>query len=149
MTGVRVQLRPTVAADLPHVIGESLPFRIRALTAYIPRDPSRTIACANDASVKRDLDDGSRDQVLGIGGLAYMPNGVIGAFVQMTAEGRKYPVAIHRAGVAAMRMIRESGERRVVALADELVPGAERWLDRLGFRPVTVDGLTAYIWEAE
>lgn len=120
----RVTLRPTVASDLPHVIGEPLPFRIKAITAHIG------------------------DQVLGVGGLGYLPNGVVGAFVAMSAEGRKYPVAIHRAGVAAMRMIRQSGEQRVVAIADELVPGAERWLARLGFRPVTVDGLTAYVWEA-
>lgn len=123
---MRVQLRPTVAADLPHVIGnQPLPFRIKALTAHIG------------------------DQVLGVGGLGYMPNGIVGAFVAMNEEGRKYPAAIHRAGLAAMRMIRESGEPRVVAIADALVPGAERWLERLGFRLVTVDGLTAYVWQAE
>lgn len=121
---IRVSLRPTVAADLPHVIGEPLPFRIRALTAHIG------------------------DQVLGVGGLGYLPSGVVGAFVAMNAEGRRYPTAIHRAGLAAMRMIRESGEQRVVALADEFVPGAARWLERLGFRPVTVDGQIAFVWEA-
>lgn len=120
---IRVALRPTVAQDLPHVIREPLPFRIRAITAHVG------------------------DQVLGVGGLGYLPNGVVGAFVAMNAEGRKYPTAIHRAGRAAMRMIRESGEQRVVALADELVPGAARWLERLGFEAVTVDGVTAYVWE--
>ena len=120
----RVALRPTVAADLPHVIGEPLPFRIKAITAHIG------------------------DQVLGVGGLGYLPDGTVGAFVAMNAEGRKYPVAIHRAGLAAMRMIRESGEQRVVALADELVPGAVRWLERLGFKAVTVGGVTAHVWEA-
>ncbi len=120
---VRVALRPTVASDLPHVIGEPLPFRIRAITAHIG------------------------DQVLGVGGLGYLPNGVVGAFVAMNAEGRRYPAAIHRAGLAAMRMIRQSGERRVVAIADEFVPGAARWLERLGFEAVTIDGLTAYVWE--
>lgn len=121
---IRVALRPTIASDLPHVIGEPLPFRIRAITAHIG------------------------DQVLGVGGLGYLPNGIVGAFVAMNAEGRKYPTAIHRAGLAAMRMIRASGEQRVVAIADEFVPGASRWLERLGFRPVAVDGLTAYVWEA-
>ncbi|MGY4295370.1 hypothetical protein ACVWXN_003465 [Bradyrhizobium sp. i1.4.4] len=121
---VRVALRPTVASDLPHVIGEPLPFRIKAITAHVG------------------------DQVLGVGGLGYLPNGVVGAFVAMNAEGRKYPAAIHRAGLAAMRMIRDSGEPRVVAIADELVPGAQRWLARLGFRPVVVGGVTAYVWEA-
>lgn len=122
---VRVLLRPTVASDLPHVIGQPLPFRIKAITAHIG------------------------DQVLGVGGLGYLPNGVVGAFVAMNEEGRKYPVAIHRAGLAAMAMIRASGERRVVAIADLLIPSAERWLERLGFEAVTVDGITAYIWQAE
>ncbi len=107
-----------------HLIGEPLPFRIRALTAHVG------------------------DQVLGIGGLGYLPDGVVGAFVVMSEEGRKYPVAIHRAGLAAMEMIRASGERRVIALADHFVPAAERWLERLGFEAVTVDGVTAYVWQA-
>jgi hypothetical protein len=121
----RVLLRSTVPADLPHVMNQPLPFRIKAITAHIG------------------------DQVLGVGGLGYLPNGIVGAFVVMNAEGRKYPVAIHRAGLAAMRMIRESGEPRVVAIADHLVPSAERWLARLGFEAVTVDGVTAYIWQAK
>jgi hypothetical protein len=120
----RVAFRPTVPADLPHVISEPLPFRIRAITAHIG------------------------DRVLGIGGLGYFPNGIVGAFVAMNDEGRKYPVAIHRAGLAAMDMIRASGERRVVALADQFVPAAARWLERLGFEAVTVDGVTAYVWQA-
>jgi len=135
----RVLLRPTVAADLPHVIGESLPFRIKALTAYLPADPSRT-----------PLVDGSGgDRVLGVGGLCYMPGDIVGAFVAMTDEGRKYPAAIHRAGLAAMKMIRASGEPRVIAIADEMIPGSERWLARLGFKPVTSAGVTAYVWSAQ
>jgi hypothetical protein len=121
---IRVALRPAVAADLQYIIGEPLPFRIKALTAHID------------------------ERVLGVGGLGYLPNGIVGAFVGMTEEGRRYPVAIHRAGLAAMKMIRESGEPRVVALADHLIPSAERWLERLGFEAVTVDGITAYVWQA-
>lgn len=128
MSGLRVTLRPTVPADLQHVLDKPLPYRIKAITAHIG------------------------DQVLGVGGLCYMPNGVVGAFVAMNAEGRKYPAAIHRAGLAAMRMIRRSGEPRVTAIADEFVPGAERWLERLGFRLVTVRQgdaeVKAYVWSA-
>lgn len=136
---IRVQLRPTVPADLPLVISEPLPYRIKALTAYIPGEPFWTSGG----------DGVFDDQVLGVGGLCYMPNDIVGAFVAMTEEGRKYPAAIHRAGLAAMRMIRQSGEPRVVAIADRIVPGAERWLERLGFRPVTVGDVTAYVWSAE
>jgi hypothetical protein len=121
---MRVALRPTLPEDLAQVISEPLPFRIKAITAHV---------------------DG---RVLGIGGLGYLPNGIVGAFVAMNEEGRNYPVAIHRAGLAAMEMIRQSGERRVVAIADHFIPAAERWLERLGFEAVTVDGVTAYIWQA-
>lgn len=126
---MRVQLRATVPADLPQVICEPLPFRIRALTAYV--------------------EDSVQERVLGIGGLGYLPDGTVGAFVAMNDEGRRYPAAIHRAGLAAMKMIACSGERRVVALADHLIPSAERWLERLGFEAVTVDGATAYVWQAQ
>lgn len=122
---MRVTLRPTVAADLPHVITKPLPFRIRALTAVLG------------------------DRVLGVGGMGFQPDGLVVAFVAMNDEGRKYPAAIHRAGLAAMKMIRTSGERRVIAIADETISGAHRWLTRLGFGAVTVDGVTAYVWQAK
>jgi hypothetical protein len=43
----KVTLRPTIAADLAHVIGEPLPYRIRAITAFID------------------------DRVIGVGGIAF------------------------------------------------------------------------------
>jgi hypothetical protein len=121
---VRVALRPAVAADLPHVIGVPLPFRIRAITAHIG------------------------DRVLGVGGLGYLPNGIVGAFMALHPDFRNYPVAMHRAGIAGMALIRESGEPRVVAIADELVAPARRWLEHFGFKAATVDGVTAYVWQA-
>jgi hypothetical protein len=46
----KVTLRPTILADLPHVIGEPLPYRIRAITALID------------------------DRVIGMGGIAFPPS---------------------------------------------------------------------------
>jgi hypothetical protein len=115
---MRVELRPTVAADLPQVIGEPLPHRIRAITA---------------------LADG---RVLGIGGIGFRPDGAVIAFVQMAAEARKYPAAIHRAGLAAMRMVRASGVPRVLAEAQPGNPAAARWLERLGFTRLG----DVYVW---
>jgi RimJ/RimL family protein N-acetyltransferase len=46
-----------------------------------------------------------------------------------------------------MRELRRSGIRRVVAAADPAQPAAERWLERLGFSPVEVDGTTIYLWQ--
>lgn len=121
---MRVTLRPTIAADLPHVIGEPLPHRIRAITAL------------------------AGDKVLGVGGIGFRPDGTVIAFVSMLEEARRYPAAIHRAGLLAMRMMRESGVPRVIAEAQADNPAAEPWLLRLGFRPVDIDGRKAYVWEA-
>ncbi len=121
---MRVELRPTVAADLPHVIDVPLPHRIRAITAIAGGD------------------------VLGIGGIGYRPDGTVIAFVAMKDEARKYPLAIHRAGRMAMDMIRATGLPLVVAEAQENNPAAERWLLRLGFRKCTIGGREAFAWES-
>jgi hypothetical protein len=135
---MRVTLRPTVPDDLPYCIGEPLPHRIRAITAVIPADPSRTA-----------LDDGSvaGDTVLGLGGVGYRPDGTVIVFAQIADEGRKYPFAIHRAGLAVMKMIRESGLKLVVAEAQAGNPAAGPWLLRLGFRPAEIGGRKAFVWE--
>jgi RimJ/RimL family protein N-acetyltransferase len=104
-----VRLRPAIASDLPHVIGEPLPFRIRAITVL------------------------ADERVIGLGGIAFSPQGPVIAFVQQTAEARKYPLAFHRAGLQAMRMIRESGVTQVIATTDRDNLRAIRWIERLGF----------------
>lgn len=120
---MRVELRATIASDLAHVIHVELPHRIRAITAL------------------------AGDEVLGVGGVGYRGDGTVIAFVAMKDEARKYPVAIHRAGLMAMKMIRDSGVPRVVAEAQEDNPAAEPWLIRLGFRKVEMAGQTAFVWE--
>ena len=121
---MRVELRPTVPADLAQVTHQPLPIRIRAITAL------------------------AGDQVLGIGGIGYRPDGVVIAFMHINEPGRRYPRAIHRAGLAAMELIRQSGERCVIAMADELVEPARRWLERLGFRATHEDGVEFYVWRS-
>src|SRR5262245_60472519 len=105
-----ITLRPAIAADLPHVIGEPLPWRIRAITA---------------------LADG---RVIGLGGVALPTHGPAIAFVQLapapdggSPEARRYPVAFHRAGLMAMAMIRASGAATVIATADAGSATAVRW----------------------
>lgn len=119
----RITLRPTVSADLPHVIGEDLPHRIRAITA---------------------LDGGT---VIGIGGIGYRPDGTVIAFMMANDEFRKYPAAVHRAGFMGMKLIRDSGVPFVVAQAQPGNPAAERWLLRFGFRPREISGQKAFVWE--
>jgi hypothetical protein len=121
----KVTLRPTVPADLSAVIGEPLPFRIRALTVL----------------------DG--DRVLGVGGIGFPANGPVIAFVQQAPDAHKFPIAFHRAGLAAMQMIRQSGVAEVISSADPENPKALRWLERLGFTLAehqSVPGRALYVW---
>lgn len=120
---MRVTFRPTVAADLPHVTTERLPHRIRAITAL------------------------EGEKVLAIGGIGYRPDGTVIAFMASTPDFRKYPAAVHRAGVLGMKLIRDSGVPLVVAEAQPGNPAAEPWLLRFGFRPVEFAGQKAFVWE--
>lgn len=119
----RIVLRPTVAEDLAHVTSDELPHRIKAITAV----------------------DG--ENVLAIGGLGFRPDGTVIAFMAMIEEFRKYPVAIHRAGIAGMKLIRECGVKRVFAQAQVGNPAAAPWLLRFGFRECEVAGEKAFVWE--
>lgn len=122
---MRVKLRPSVPADLPHIIGEPLPYRIRAITALV---------------------DG---RVIGMGGIAFPPGGPVIAFVQQADDAKNYKVAFHRAGLMAMRLIRDAGVPEVVATAQADNAVAVRWLERLGFARTdapAVDGKLVFIW---
>jgi len=64
-------------------------------------------------------------------------------------EARRYPVTFHRAGLAAMAMIRASGVARVVATADAGSAAAVRWLKRLGFEEAErqpIAGRILFVW---
>lgn len=118
------KIRPATRADIEALIDEKLPYRIRAW------------------AVERD------DKVLGVGGFAFQPEGVIAAFVLKADGAEKYPLALHKAGRFAMKEAERSGYRRIVALAEAANPNAEPWLERLGFKLKMVDNVKTWIWEA-
>lgn len=115
---------PEDFAALEPLLGGKHPYRARTLTATA---------------------DG---KVLGVGGLVYLPDGTTWASVVMSDEARRYPTAIHRAGLAAMKMIRRSGARRVFARAEDGNNTARRWLMRLGFTEVA-DSDRIFVWRAD
>ncbi len=86
-------------------------------------------------------------QVIGVGGLAYAADGRVFAWADLTEEARKHPVALHKAGLRAMRMARESGLRRLVATTDlSVTPAGARWLARLGFKREEACGAEIWVW---
>lgn len=76
-------------------------------------------------------------RVIGIGGIAFNRYGQKVAFADITEEARKYPVSIHKAGLAAIALAKKQGLKQLVATG-ESHEASVRWLIRLGFRPVAV-----------
>lgn len=116
----RVVFRPSVAADFLALQGAPPIFRSRCITALVD------------------------DRLIGVGGLVHTPNGVW-ASVLMNEEARRYPAAIHRAGLKAISEFKRLGLRRVYASADP-DPKAERWLLRLGFCAEDTSRGKVFVW---
>ena len=87
------------------------------------------------------------DSVIGVGGLAFLPDGTTTAFVHATDEARKHPISAHRAGLRAMAEAKRLGIKRIVATAAPEIKSAERWLLRLGFCETEVAGSKVFIWQ--
>lgn len=85
-------------------------------------------------------------KLLGVGGLALLPNQTWAAYVHLHPEARNYPVALHRAALLTLNQAKLYGISRVVAFAEDGIEAAERWLARLGFEPMQVDGRDVWIW---
>lgn len=117
-----VEIRPTVAADLPHLTADPLPWRIKAITGLI---------------------DG---RIIGVGGIGFMPDGAVVALAQLTDEARRHKVALHRAALKFLADVRASGVRDLVTMADSDIPGADNWLRHLGFEPIERNGVRIYRW---
>lgn len=120
---MRVEIRPSVAADFLALQGQLPPHRTNCLTAL------------------------AGGEVIAIGGFVHFPDGTVWASVLMTDAFRQYPTAVHRAGRLAMQLARRAGYPRVYAYAEPGRPGADAWIERLGFQPISVRGETIYQWE--
>ena len=118
----RVVLRPTRPDDLPHLIGEPLPWRVRAITGEI---------------------DG---RVIGIGGLTFLPGGTVAAWTALTDEALRHKITLHRAALRLLREAKAAGYSRIVACADPESVKAVRWLERLGFECLA--GMV-YVWRPD
>jgi hypothetical protein len=105
-----VRLEPTTKADCEQFFRKPLPYRIRALTAK------------------------KGDEILGIGGIAFMPDGRTGAFLDATEEAiKRHPITLHKAALRTLAMAREMGVSSLSTWCDRRRGAADRYLTRLGF----------------
>lgn len=117
-----LEIRPTVPEDVGALVAEPLPFRIKGKTA---------------------VEDG---RPIAFGGLACLPGGGFGAFLHGGEHAKRFPVSFHKAVLKGLAEARAAGIRPITALADETTEAAERWLLRLGFEPMIVDGTKVFVW---
>lgn len=80
-------------------------------------------------------------RLLGCAGVVW-ENGHAIAFFDKTEKVSAF--ALHRGARLLFRVLRQVGETVVYAGCDEKIPGAAKWLKRLGFVPVSTD-----VWRAE
>lgn len=86
-------------------------------------------------------------KIIGIGGIAFLPDGQRLAFADLTDEARAHPVALHKTALRILEVAKQRGMRRIIATADLCAsPAAQRWLKRLGFVEHDYRGTPVYIW---
>lgn len=120
---MKIDIRQTTQADVEEFLGRDLPYRAQAYTG-------------------RDGED-----IKGIGGIAYLPDGTALAFLHLAKGANRYAVTLHRMAKTILAEAAQRGIRKIIARADPAQPTAERWLTRLGFEPIMVDGERIWIWQ--
>jgi hypothetical protein len=120
---LQIILRPTTPADIDAFIARPIPYRARAYTAWLG------------------------DKILGIGGIAVLPDGTALAFLELADGANRYAVTLHKAALKTIEDAKARGIRRIVAQPDTSQPTAKRWLARLGFEPITIDNEEIYLWQ--
>jgi RimJ/RimL family protein N-acetyltransferase len=119
---MNVELVPAEPRDFEALLAEPLPWRVKAFAGRV------------------------EGKTIGVGGLTHLPDGTVSAFVLLSEQARRYPIALHKAAMMTMNAAIELGFRRVIALPDPKIEAAERWLLRLGFHIQEIDGHKVAIW---
>ena len=85
--------------------------------------------------------------VVGIGGVTYSPEGVAVGFLDTT---ERPAMALHRAGLHFMSVMRKYEVSPVLTYCDGTIARANAWLERLGFKKTgdVIDGQDVWKWES-
>lgn len=113
-------IRPSIASDFDKFTDRPIPYRVRSWTGVL---------------------DG---EVIAVGGIANLPTGGHAVFLMADDKARGFPIALHKAGLMVLKEVKRLGIRRLVTNKDSHIEAAERWLVRLGFRPLDEEKET---WE--
>jgi hypothetical protein len=88
-------------------------------------------------------------RVIAVGGIGIYENGARTAFCDVSDEGRKYPLSLHRAAILVLKKAQRLGIRTIFVVDEERVhQKTPNWLRHLGFEERRgADGLF-YVWRA-
>lgn len=84
-------------------------------------------------------------KLLGVGGIAFRPDGYRVTFLDVGDEGRSHPLALHKAALKVIEMAKEARVRQLIATTASMHPKSPHWLLRLGFRLEAFDGGSIYV----
>ena len=126
------ELRPATHADIVeacrYLYGEEKPIPCRVF-AYTGRVDGKVIA---------------------VGGIAFMPGGARIAFCDVSDEGRKYALSLHRGAKIVLEQARRLKIKNVVVVDhDANHAKTPKWLMRLGFEPIENDGFRGWLWSGK
>lgn len=115
------ELRPATRADVSaafeHLYGEDrpLPYRVLAYTG--------TVA----------------GKVIAVGGIAFLKTGAPIAFCDISDEGRKYPLSLHRGAMLVLKEAKRFKVKNIAVTIDEnMHEKTPNWLTHMGFKRTLV-----------
>ena len=110
-----MKVRPATVEDVLSYTGEYPPCQVRAVVGEI---------------------DG---RIVGLGGLAFLKNGAVLAFMNAEPDVRNYKFALYRSAKALIQEAVGRGLTKINAIKADDIASAERFLSRLGFKSVGED----------
>lgn len=88
-------------------------------------------------------------KVIAVGGIALYPSGARIAFCDISDEGRRFPLSLHRGARLVLKEARRLGIRRIAVGLEDNHEKTANWLAHLGFKSEMVaEGQQAFVLES-